>query len=51
MHFLSECCKKIVGPRHVDPQLGSSELCFCLPAYFDVSDFFAFEFVGSKQTF
>ena len=43
MSFLSECCKKIVGPRHVDPQLGSSELCFCfcfcfcLPAYFDAN--------------
>ena len=37
MCFLSECCKKIVGPRHVDPQLGSSELCFCLPAYFDAN--------------
>ena len=27
LHQFSECCKKIVGPSHVDPQLGSSELC------------------------
>ena len=25
LHPFTECCKKAVGPRHVDPQLGSSK--------------------------